>query len=56
MIKMFQDDWQEEYKYAGSFQTYLMRAIECADKVNLIKLEDEYPDLVKAYRKFSEKP
>ena len=52
MIKMLQDDWQKEYNYAGSFLTALMRAIECADSENLVKLEKEYPDIVKAYRKF----
>ena len=52
MTKMLQEDWQKEYAYAGDFQTALMRAIECADRVNLSKLENEYPDIVKAYRKF----
>lgn len=53
MIKMLQSDWQTEFIYAGSFQTALMRAIECADSINLMKLENEFPDPVKAYRKFS---
>ena len=53
MTKMLQGDWEKEYNYAGSFQTALMRAIECADNNNLAKLEKEYPDIVKAYRKFS---
>jgi hypothetical protein len=53
MTKMLQKDWEKEYSYAGSFQTALMRAIECADSVNLAKLEKEYPDIVKAFRKFS---
>ena len=53
MTKMLQDNWEKEYNYSGSFQTALMRAIECADYVNLAKLEKEYPDIVKAYRKFS---
>ena len=55
MTKMLQEDWEKEYAYAGSFQTALMRAIECADWINLIKLENEYPDIVKAYRKYSGK-
>jgi len=50
---MLQDDWEKEYQYAGSFQTVLMRAIEHADCINLSKLESQYPDIVKAYRKFS---
>lgn len=53
MTKMLQSDWKKEYNYAGSFQTALMRAIECADHVNLAKLEKEYPDIVKAFREFS---
>ena len=52
MIKMLQEDWQKEYAYAGSFLTALMRAIELADHINLSKLEKEFPDIVKAYRKF----
>ena len=50
---MLQEDWEKEYNYAGSFQTALMRTIECADTSNLAKLEKEYPDIVKAYRKFT---
>ena len=53
MTKMLQGDWKKEYLYAGSFQTALMKAIECADNFNLAKLEKEYPDIVKAYRKWS---
>lgn len=53
MIKMLQGDWEKEYNYAGSFQTALMKTIEHADNDNLTKLENEYPDIVKAYRKFS---
>ena len=53
MTEMVQEDWQKEYAYAGSFQTALMRTIECADNINLAKLENEYADIVKAYRKFS---
>lgn len=53
MIKMLQDDWLKEYNYSGNFQTALMRAIECADSENLIKLEHEFPELVKAYRIYS---
>lgn len=50
---MLQEDWEKEYKYAGGFQTALMRTIEQADHINLTKLEKEYPDVVKAYRAFS---
>lgn len=53
MTKMLQKDWQKEYNYAGGFQTALMRTIERADSINLKKLENEYPDIVEAYRKFS---
>ena len=53
MTKMLQSDWQKEYSYAGSFQTALMKAIECADNQNLLKLASEYPDIVEAYRKFT---
>ena len=53
MTKMLQDNWENEYKYAGSFQTALMRAIESADGINLGKLENEYPDIVRAFRRFS---
>ena len=53
MTKMLQEDWEKEYAYAGGFQTALMRTIEKADNINLAKLEKEYPDIVKAYRKFS---
>ena len=52
MVKMLQDDWQEEYKYAGSFQTALMRAIEKADHINLAKLEKAFPNIVEAFRKW----
>ena len=51
--EMLQEDWQKEYSYAGSFQTALMRAVECADNNNLTKLGNEYPDIVQAFRKFS---
>ena len=50
---MLQDDWQKEYRFAGSFQVNLMRAIELADKDNLEKLAREYPELVKSYKKFA---
>ena len=53
MTKMLQEDWQKEYAFAGGFQTALMRAVECADSNNLRKLENEYPDIVQAFRKFS---
>ncbi len=53
MTKMLQRDWEKEYNYAGGFQTALMRAIEHADAVNLSKLANEYPDIVKAYRIYS---
>lgn len=53
MTKMLQSDWEKEYLYAGGFQTTLMRAIERADSINLAKLENEYPDIVEAYRKYS---
>ena len=53
MTKMLQQDWEKEYNYAGGFQTALMKTIERADSINLAKLEKEYPDIVKAYRKFS---
>ena len=52
-MKMLQEDWEKEYLYAGSFQTALMKLIELADKEQLEKLEKEYPNIVKAYRKFS---
>ena len=52
-MKMLQENWEKEYAYAGSFQTALMKLIELSDSENLIKLENEYPDIVKAYRKFS---
>ena len=50
---MLQGDWQMEYNYARSFQTALMKLVELADNENLTKLEREYPDILKAYRKFS---
>ena len=50
---MLQENWEKEYNYAGSFQTRLMKTIEAADNFNLDKLEKEYFDVVKAYRKFS---
>lgn len=50
---MLQENWEKEYNYAGSFQTALMKLIELADNENLTKLEREYPDVLKAYRKFS---
>ena len=53
MTKMLQGDWEKEYSFAGSFQTALMRTIECADRINLAKLEKEYPDIVQAFRKYS---
>ncbi len=53
MIEMLQKDWQKEYNYAGSFQTALMRAIEKSDQENLAKLENEYPEIVQAYRKWA---
>jgi len=53
MTKMLQEKWDLEYAYAGSFQTSLMKTIEMADQENLTKLENEYPDIVKAYRKYS---
>ena len=52
-MKMLQEDWMKEYNYAGSFQTALMKTIEKADRVNLVKLEKVYPELVQAYRKYS---
>ena len=52
-LKMLQKDWAKEYNYAGSFLTSLMKTIELADNEQFIKLENEYPDIVKAYRKFS---
>ena len=52
MTKMLQEKRKKEYAYAGSFQTALMRTIECADNINLAKLEKEYPDIVEAYRKY----
>ncbi|KKN59199.1 hypothetical protein LCGC14_0544250 [marine sediment metagenome] len=54
-MEMSQDNWELEYKYAGSFQTALMRAIECADKSNLAKLEEMWPKIVQAYRRYAEK-
>ena len=53
MTKMLQGNWELEYSYAGGFQTALMKAIERADERNLIKIGNEYPDIVEAYRKFS---
>lgn len=50
--KMVQNDWQNEYKYAGSFQTSLMQTIELADEINLLKIETVYPNLVRAYKKW----
>lgn len=52
---MLQENWEKEYHYAGGFQCALMRAIEQADRVNLDKLSNEYPELVLSYRKFTEK-
>jgi hypothetical protein len=49
--EMLQDDWEREYRYAGSFQTALMRTIECADAINLKKLGTVYPNIVRAYQK-----
>ncbi len=46
---IFQDDWEKEYQYAGSFQTSLMRTVECADEINLKKLMSVYPNLVRSY-------
>jgi len=53
MTKMLQENWAMEYSYAGDFQTALMRAIEHADRENLRKLENEYPDIVLSFRKYS---
>ena len=53
MKMMLQENLEREYGFAGSFQTALMKTIELADSKNLTKLEKEYPDVVKAYRKFS---
>jgi len=53
MTKMLQSDWEKEYKYAGGFQTAIMKAIERADITNLAKLHNEYPEIVEAFRKFS---
>ena len=50
MTKMLQEDWEKEYSYAGHFQTALMRTIECADHINLAKLEKEYPDIGKEFK------
>jgi len=55
MTKKLQEDWQKEYASVASFQTALMRAIECADEVTLAKLEIEYPDIVQAYKRYSKK-
>ena len=52
-MKMLQEDWQKEYKYAGSYQTAIMRACEFADEENLRKLSTIYPEIVIAYRKFT---
>ena len=49
--KMLQEDWALEYKYAGSFQTNLMRLIEGADPVNLFKIANVYPNITLAWRK-----
>lgn len=50
--KMVQADWQNEYKYAGSFQTSLMQTIELSDEINLMKIETVYPNLVRTYKKW----
>ena len=55
MIEMLQDNWEKEYAYAGSFQTALMRAVECADTENLARLALGFPDIVKAYYKWQER-
>ena len=44
-------EWQ--YRLSGSFRRTLAEAISRADISNLAKLEQGFPDEVRAYRKFS---
>ena len=49
----YQADWEKEYDCAGSYQTAIMRACEVADRINLVKLNTIYPEIVSAYKKFT---